>query len=991
MLRRLVLHTRGTAYHLHLQSANPQRVTCRCIGGLAASRRPSGVLGTPPSDTKTLFAPVRLAETQALRSTQSVSDHQNSISSNPRFLRAAKELADCVNTNSIDIAWRAFTDLRDLELLLGRNAVQDELHRKLPAKQLHLTLRAILPDFASANHPTDVKAAARHVYMFTKILNYLLIISRLYKGERNEVAVLRLTMGQCMRRLLDMRFIRTTLDAKILVSLWENISKNSLSSLQLTIFDIYMLVLGAWKSDRHLPIPYLYMLACKRWRVGDEARFQRLSALVLSFYVREYGSSIEPAVIRGILMDLKERLVKLLPHHYAMLILYFGKTQNLDEALQVFEQAMKDPDAQCAEPIYYNLFRAFGDAFTLRRRKGWAGNANRTDSSSDVISSLSSRDEPHKAHLQDNLGDKDYIDELNENIENFNRGYELSEGDPNLGTTYNSDQHQAAKICMLIFQRMTTSNVSIGFRTYQELINCMVQFDMRDKAQRIFTFAMDTMAGEDIKAHFILSYLRLIAPTTYQQHVLLRGIMEEDENVSMAMTRFTKRQLVDQFGIFDGDLMAFFNRTSRPASAERGGEFLSRFIFRMYKAYRAAAFIRCMLAGNDPGGTFRGYNFPKLKYDGSGLAEIEREIAETCQYIHKYKSSWLRHRDVIYNLIPVLPGIASGAGPESDDVQFIRQIVSGCRDVGQFIAKLDDARIEGYGVDMVNLFMRVKYLGLTFQRYAHEKSAGGRRLFWPSFMYICSNTPVPLGGTGSLLSISKDAYSREVAQILPMAKDSWIHLLDIFRTDPTSSIAPNADTLSIFSRIAIFAEDWAFGQRVWDDAFRLMGRRPAADAEQGHLLSSRALPLQRVRVYECYLQFIAHATLAGIRQLDHSRTHAGTEDDRRQLQRVVFSEGALVDMLELMDRNGVGVTSGLLCQSVAAAFQVGQIDIGGVLEQWQLYRERQGLAPAGFMQQYFASHGLPEVPDESVLELVRGSTGCPRLMRLIALRTQRSQ
>ncbi|PIA17861.1 hypothetical protein COEREDRAFT_85745 [Coemansia reversa NRRL 1564] len=925
-------------------------------------------------------------------------DHQSSVGSNPRFLRAVNELADCVNAGSLDTAWRAFTDLRELELVLGRSVVQDELHRRLPSKQLYLILRSILPDFAPTNPPLNVEAAARHVYMFTKLLNYLLLISRLHKGERNEVAVLRLTMGQCMRRLLDMRFIRTTTEAKKLVGLWEKISKSSSLSLQLTTFDIYMLVLGAWKSGRHLLVPYLYRMACKQWRVSDEARFQRLSALVLSFYVREYGSSIEPAVIRGLLMDLNERSIKLLPHHYAMLILYFGRTQNLDEALQVFEQAMKDPNFQSAEAIYYNLFRAFGDAFKLRRRGGWSGKVNRSSNSGSVISSMNSQGASCDAYSQDNSGDNDYFDGLDENIQGFNGDYEQPDPAPNLGTKYNSDQHQAAKICMLIFQRMTTSSVSIGFRTYRELINCMIQFDMQDKAQRIFTFAMDTMKGKEIKAHFIIFYLRLIAPTPYQQHLELRKIMDEDENVTMAMSTLTKRQLVDQFGIFDGNLQAFFNRTKRPASTERGGEFLSHYIFCMFKANRAAEFIRHMLAGNDPNGVFSGYNFPKLKYDSSGLAAIEGEVEETCQWIQKHKRGWLRHCDVIYNLIPILPGIAGGTEPKSDDVQFIRQLVNGCRDVGQFIAQLDGARVEGYGVDIVNLFMRVKFLGLTFQRYAREKTAGGRRLFWPSFMYINSNTPVSLSGDGPLLSISRDVYSREIAHMLPMAKASWAQLVEIFCADPSSGIAPNADTLSIFSRIAIFAEDWAFGQRVWDDAFRLMGRRATTDAGENQLLPSAALPLQCVRIYECYLQFIALSTLAGLRELGHSPVSPGLRDSQEQQQqvrqgKVVFGEGALVDMLELMDRNGVGVTSGLLCQGVAAAFQVGQIDIGGVLEQWQLHRERHGLARAGFMQQYFASNGLPEVPDEpaSVLELVRGSAGCPRLMRLISLRTQRSQ
>ncbi|KAJ2845199.1 hypothetical protein IWW36_004878, partial [Coemansia brasiliensis] len=288
---------------------------------------------------------------------------------NPRFIRAIKILKDGVQSRDIDAVWRAYMELRDLERSLGQSEVMSGMNRQFPPEQIRLIIRSLLPDFKPQPAASGVELAARHVYMFTKLLNYLLLVSKLRQSQRNNIAVLRLTMGHCMRRLIDSKYVRTAGDAKMLVGQWKKISESSSLPLQLTIYEIYMLILGAWKSGRHLLVPYLYRLACQNWRIGDEEQFQRLSALILSFYVREYSSSIDPSIIRGVLVDMKQRLVKLTSHHYSMLILYFGKIRNLDESMNIIEQAINDPDAQGTEAIYYNAFRAFGYAFAQKKRQ----------------------------------------------------------------------------------------------------------------------------------------------------------------------------------------------------------------------------------------------------------------------------------------------------------------------------------------------------------------------------------------------------------------------------------------------------------------------------------------------------------------------------------------------------------------------------------------------------------------------------------------------
>ncbi|KAJ1792274.1 hypothetical protein LPJ62_000934, partial [Coemansia sp. RSA 2167] len=414
-------------------------------------------------------------------------------------------------------------DLRDLERNVRGGEIADELRRQFPPDMMQRIVRALLPAFKPPRDD-NIEAVARQVYMYTKLLNYFLLASQLQKSERNNIAVLRLTMGQCMRRLVDPKFVRTTDDARLLVGLWTRISESSSMPLQLTMYEIYMLVLGAWKSERHLLVPYLYQMACRKWRPGDEDRFQKLSALVLSFYVREHADSIDTGVVRSLLMDMNERQVRLSPHHYSMLILYFGKTRNLNEAMRVLEQAMGDPDAQGTEAIYYNLFRAFSCAFELQNRE--------RASKYEVYESDSSADEKQSTNYMD-LG----VDEQDQRL--------LIEpmygADPE--TRHSSECLQAAKICTWIFQRMTANSVTIGFRTYRELIGCMVQFGMRDKAQRIFEFAMDSLSVTEVTAHFITHYVHLIASTPHKRQLVLRGLIKQNENVAMAMSVFSQRKL----------------------------------------------------------------------------------------------------------------------------------------------------------------------------------------------------------------------------------------------------------------------------------------------------------------------------------------------------------------------------------------------------------------------------------------------------------------
>ncbi|KAJ2847286.1 hypothetical protein IWW36_003933 [Coemansia brasiliensis] len=294
---------------------------------------------------------------------------------------------------------------------------------------------------------------------------------------------------------------------------------------------------------------------------------------------------------------------------------------------------------------------------------------------------------------------------------------------------------------------------------------------------------------------------------------------------------------------------------------------------------------------------------------------------------------------------------------------------------------------------MINQFLRVKYLGLTFQRYVKEKYVlidnQLRPLFWPTFLYIQSNGPVVLDDNSPLASIDRGVYSRDIAQMIPEVVASWQHLVSMFDANPHCSTAVNSNTIGIFSRIAIYAEAWDFGQQMWSDVLRLMGSK--AGPPEHFSSSPSKLPLQTLRVYKHYLQFL---TLAAQRRLRvGGSAYKSTGKERLlglrplPLQRE-FNEDTLVDMLLLMERNGVEVTSGLLCQSISAAFKVGQVDVGGALEQWQLHRERHGLAQSGFLQQYFASVGLPDVPAAvtSVMGAVHGTAGCPRLADFVTSR-----
>ncbi|KAJ2778618.1 hypothetical protein H4R18_004497 [Coemansia javaensis] len=897
----------------------------------------------------------------------------------PRLEQAARALEGCVDTRDIGAAWRAFVELKDLELALGRSEVADELHRRLPAQTLHRILRAVLPDFATAGEQQQQcgDGAARHVYMYTKLLNYLLQVSMLRKGERNEVAVLRLAMGQCVRRLVGERHTRTAQDARALVGVWARMSETSSRALQLNTFDVYMLVHGAWKGGRQLLVPYLYRLGCQRWRVGEEAHFQKLSALVLSFYVREHAAAVGAAVVRGLLVDLNRRLVRLSPTHYSMLILYFGRTGNLDEVVRVFEQAMDDPEAAAAEATYYNTLRAFGSAFEQQSRRG-------TGVDVDVDAGVDMNAIPTDADAIPADTDAIPVDT-----------------DP-----APADRLQAAKTCMWIFQRMASSSsgVRIGARTYRELAYCMVRLGMRDKAQRVFEFALESLESSEVTARFVAFYLRLVADTPQRRQAALRGLLAADSGggrLAAALGGFSRRTLATQFGVFGGDLGAFVagaRRAGRGAGA-RGGEFLRRFVGdHVHGGRRAARFVASVLAGSDAGGRFRGYSFPTLGA-AAGVAGVEAEAAEAWRRLAAARAGLLRHRDVVHAVLPAVAGGAAHGEREPDGVRRIRDVAGGWRDVADLVARLDAARIEGYDIGLINHFLRVRFLGLTFRRYAREKAAG-RRVFWPAFMYALSNGPLVLGDASPLATATRAAYAREVAAAAhahAAAAASWAQLAAAAERDPRGRLSPDANTLAIFSCVAGYAEDWDLGRRVWADAFRLLGRRGGRPGEQDDdddddddddgasppppapaaaAPAAAALPLERVRPYKCYLQLAAQATLA-----------------RAGARGLGFGEDALVDVLALMARNGVDVTPGLLCQAVAAAFRLGQIDVAAALEEWQLLRERRGLAPPGFLRRYFAARGAPEPPPEltSVLGLVRGApAGCPRLVRLIAQRTQRA-
>ncbi|KAJ2866903.1 hypothetical protein GGI22_001169, partial [Coemansia erecta] len=139
-------------------------------------------------------------------------------------------------------------------------------------------------------------------------------------------------------------------------------------------------------------------------------------------------------------------------------------------------------------------------------------------------------------------------------------------------------------------------------------------------------------------------------------------------------------------------------------------------------------------------------------------------------------------------------------------------------------------------------------------------------------------------------------------------------------------------------------------------------------------------PLQNLRIYKHYLQFLRAATLAGA-----AKRQQGSMDNRH----LVFGDAAIADMFAIMDGNGVGVSSGLLCQGIRAALEVGQLDISRLLEQWQMHREQTGAAQGGFMHQWFSCQALPLVPEQtpSVIGLARGENECPRLLRYIEKKT----
>ncbi|KAJ2489796.1 hypothetical protein IWW37_003711 [Coemansia sp. RSA 2050] len=907
--------------------------------------------------------------------------------SNPRFLRAVGLLTESAQSGSLETAWAAYLELCDLESTLEQTDMMSELRQLLPVETIRSILRAIHPKFSHSKDSAD--EAAQSVYMYTKILNYLLLVSRLRKAERSDVVALQLAMGQCMRRLIDSRLVRSPEDAQSFVQRLEQISTNSSQPLRLTLFDLRLLVLGAWKSQRHLLVPYLYQLACKQRISSDESGFQRLSAVVLSFYVREYtgpDECVAPSVITGILEDLNQRSIRLSSHHYSMLILYFGKTNNMGEALRVLERAMEDPASRKTEAIYYNTFRAFASSL--------APQAERQRQPSDGLEPPSALD-PGRSN--DGL---DYIDELDAYTEystigsNASAGYGAAQGDDSVQfeqASLRPEHVQAARVCSTIFQTMANHNIAIGFRTYRELIHCMIRFGMYDKARKIFEFAVDSLSDSEIKAHLISFYLRLITRSPHQMLQALHSTIETIPSINAVMHGLSKRTLVDQFGIFDGNLQAFMERRRRPVVEGRGGEFLSRFLRRMHKAKHAADFIQCMAAGNDPRGQFPGFNFLPLGSDGSGLAAVEGEIVAACQIIGSVNGKWLKHVDVIYNLLPVLPDIAQGQS-EPDGMAFIRQLAgSECANVEQLVALLDSAQVENYDIGLVNQFLRVKFLGLTFRQYVSEKVAAASRhygeafrrdgaMFWPSFMYAKSN------GSMLLADASRAGLGKEgpaARSILAEAIGSWRHMASAFRKSPGGRLSPDENTVGILSLVCIRAGGWEFGRRLWGDVFRLMGSRASSNHPFSDSLRSARQPLQCVRVYKHYIYYLTMAYLAA----NHDRSEISMVEAPSGWH--VLGDNALTDMFLTMERGGVEVTSGLLCQAVRAGFEVGLIDVSSTLEQWQLQRERCGLAPPGFLRQYFASRGLPDIPEQLLsTSLAKDPTYCHRLSSFVEQQMQ---
>lgn len=932
-----------------------------------------------------------------------------------RNIMALKRIAANTSSNSIDNlnkVWAEYIELRELEDLLDQTEIINELHKKLPNETIRAILRSIHPEFTynPINNNSSLEDSAMYIYRYTKLLNYLVLASKLQKGERNqEIAVLKLTMGQCMRRFLIPSWVQNTDDARNLVRMWNKMSSDYPRSLQLGLFDIRMLVLGAWKTKMGALVPYLYQMACKSQNTKSDIRgFQRLSALVLSFYVGECTKGprdcVQPSIITGMFEDLNSRAIRLTADHYSMLILYFGKVQNMDEALRVLERGMGDPEVRNTEALYYNTFRAFSWAFSPRTIRKAGGQP---------------LFKQEKQLPQEQLSDQlEYIDELDRSMAQFDyEGDRDSQKDIDISAytdgTYQQqlatrnnkvpDTHlEAAKACTTLFQTMVDNNVKTGYRTYLELLNCMLVFGMYDKARKIFGFAIETLQGMEIPAHFVVFYIRKTTKTPHQMQQTLLKLIEENTGLHFLMKQYPKRVLADQFGIFKGNLDQFVRRDARPVVEGRGGEFLSQYIYRMQKASRAAAFLKCMAAGNDPGGQFPGYNFLGLKEDGTGLLAVEGEIATTCRMIDRVRTKWLKDAGVIYILLPILPGMP-GAEEEPRSIAFIRQLVNDkSLTVKGFVGRLDAGQVKNYDIAMVNQFMRVQYLGLSFQLYVKEREATYRAeygyldtgrmhpsfsyardrkkrgLFWPSFMYEQTNGVMSYGNIEcSLDSVRPSTYTRNVVRNLPLAIKSWECLLAWYKKGTGSGrVVPDVNTIGILSLIAIRAKSWSFGERLWDDVFQTH----AAVTKVGDHHHQHRNTLMCVRLFKHYVFYLTMATQASASTSYRRATN--TSSGRKH----VFDDNAISDMFSRMQRHGVEVSSGLLCQGISAGFEVGQFGIASILEQWQLHREQIGLAPEGFLQQSFAhSEHLPEVPEasSSVMELLHDKTSCPRLTALV--------
>ncbi|KAJ1897048.1 hypothetical protein LPJ81_004611, partial [Coemansia sp. IMI 209127] len=469
-------------------------------------------------------------------------------------------------------------------------------------------------------------------------------------------------------------------------------------------------------------------------------------------------------------------------------------------------------------------------------------------------------------------------------------------------------------------------------------------------------------------------------------------------------------ELIDHFGIFSGNLDAFVQNTARAAKDPNvidNGEFLQRFISDMRSAIKAARFINCSMSGHDPDGDFVGYNFAKLKRDGSGLEGIEGGVLDICRYIHsaKGKRKWLSNKNIIHNLLPVLSGINLLPKDTPEEIGSIKELVDECANVDEFVSRLESAGVQNWDISLVDQFLRVKYLGLTFQLYARRRTAltsdtrtsagvfstgtgSDKSRYWPTFMLEMSNNPTVHSRDLFLITEyggdvrEHDRHTSRMLHLVPAAEESWVSLVGAFRKDPASRLSPKLSTIGVFSLLAIWTDSWSLGQRIWNDVFQLMGTKAVANASASKLrVDVVRVPLQNLRIYKHYLQFLRAATLAG----------AAKRQDVVDSRHLVFGDAAITDMFAVMDENGVGVSSGLLCQGIRAALEVGQLDISRLLEQWQMHREQTGTAQGGFMHQWFSSQALPLIPEQtpSVIGLARGENECPLLLRYIENMTLR--